>query len=85
MIAVGSSKRVLEAKFVVRGAAHDASRNACVTLKDEVPAEEFPLVDDASVKASLVEETDAPPPCVWRPPDKLVLSSYVDPWSGPGL
>ena len=85
VIAVDSSKRFLEATSVVRGAAHDASRNACVTLKDEVPAEEFPLVDDASVKASLVKATDVLPPCIWRPPDKLVLSSYVEPWSGPGL
>ena len=52
-------------------------------LEDEVPAREFPLVDDASIEASLVEAIDATPTRARRalfavddarrPPDRLVL------------
>ena len=64
-------------------------------LEDEVPAREFPLVDDASIKASLVKATDALPSWVrwasfnvdsaWRPLDRLVHSSYIEPveWARP--
>ena len=64
-------------------------------MKDEVSIGEFSRVDDASIEASLVEATDAPPPRArWarfaiddarRPPDRLVLSSYVEPmeWARP--
>ena len=90
-----SSEQVLEASSAVRSAAQDASRNAGAVLEDEVPTREFSLVDDASVKASLVEATDAPPPQArWadfvvdsarKPLDRLVLSLYVEPmeWARP--
>ena len=62
VIAVDSPERVLEASFVVGGAAQDASRNACAALEDEVPAGEFPLVDDSLFEASLFKATDVLPP-----------------------
>ena len=95
MIVVDSSERVLKAPSTIGGAAQDASRNACAALDDEIPVGEFPLVDDASVKASLVEATDVPPPQArrahftvdgaWRPHNRLVLNSYVEPmeWARP--
>ena len=61
VIDVDSLERVLEAPSAVGSASQDASRNACAVLEDEVLIEEFPRVDDASVKASLFEATDAPP------------------------
>ena len=51
MIAVDLPERVLEASSSVGGAAQDAS---CVVLEDEIPHGEFPRINDASVKASLV-------------------------------
>ena len=45
-----SSERVLEASSTVKGAARDASLNACTALEDEVPVEKFPCVDNASVE-----------------------------------
>ena len=61
VIFVDSSERVLEASFVVGSVAQDASRNTCAMLEDEALTEEFPRVDDASIKASLFVATDAPP------------------------
>ena len=76
-----SPERVLEAPYVVGGAANNASRAA---LEDEVLAGEFPRVDDASIEASLVKATDALPlrakrarfvvDCARRLPDRMVLS-----------
>ena len=57
-------------------------------LEGEILAGEFPRVDDASVKASLIEATSTP--LSWairanftddsahRPPDRLVLSLYIE-------
>ena len=80
-----SSERVLEAPSAVWGVVQDAS---CVALEDKILTEEFPRIDDAFIRASLVEVTDAPPPRARRthfavdgtrrPPDRLVLSSYVE-------
>ena len=85
MIAVDSSEQVLEALSTVEGAIQDAS---CAALEDEIPAREFPRVDYASVEASFVKVTDAPPSQArrahltvdgaQRPLDRLVLSSYVE-------
>ena len=58
VITIDSLERVLEAHFVVRGTAQDASRKACVALEDESPTEEFPHVDEAS----LVEAIGESPP-----------------------
>ena len=92
VIAVDSPERVLEASSAVEGAAQDTS---CAVLEDEVPIGEFPLVDDASIEASLVEATNALPhlarrasfavDSARRPPDRLVLSLYVKPmeWAKP--
>ena len=58
-------------------------------MEDEILVGEFPHIDDMSIKASLVEVIDAPPPQARRarfpaygarrPPDRLVHSSYVEP------
>ena len=71
------------------GAAQGASRNACAALEDEIPVGEFPLVDDVFVEVSLVEATNAPllrarlarftVDGARRPPNRLMLSSYVEP------
>ena len=85
-----SPERVLETLSADRGATQYASRKACAALEDEIPVKEFPRVDEAFVEASLVEATSAPPPLrarrasftvydAWRPPDRLVLRSYVEP------
>ena len=64
-------------------------------LEDETLAGELPHVEDALVEASLVKAIGALPPRArraslavhdaWRPPDRLVLSSYIDPmeWARP--
>ena len=90
-----SPELVLEASSVVEGGAQDASLKACAALEDDIPIGEFPYVDEAYVKASLVEETGASLPWArWaslavdgarRPLDRLVLSSYMKPleWARP--
>ena len=95
MIAVDSLEQVLEAPSAVGGAAQDSSRNYYATLEDEVPTREVPSVDNAYIEASLVEVTNASPlwakqgrfmvDGAWKPPDMLVLSSYVEPveWARP--
>ena len=95
MIVVDTSDRVLKAPSAFGGVAQDASRNAYATLENEIQAKEFPRVDDASTEASHIKATDAPPPRakrarfvvdgVWRPPNRMMLSSYVEPmeWAKP--
>ena len=88
VIVVASLERVLEDMSTVGGAAQDASRNLYAALEDEVPTEEFPRVDDVPIEASFIEVTNEPPPRARRarfavdgarrPPDRLVLSSYVE-------
>ena len=80
----------MEASSIVGDVAQDASRKACPALEDETPVGELPRVDKESVEA-----TGVPPP--WarqasstvhsarRPPNRLVLSSYIEPmeWARP--
>ena len=90
-----SLEQVVEAPSIVGGAAQHSSRKACSALEDETLAGELPGVAKAPVKASLTKAIGAPPlraKKVWlvvhgaqRPPDRLVLSSYVKPmeWARP--
>ena len=78
----------------VWGVVPDAS---CVALEDKILTGEFLRIDNAFIKASLVVVTDVPPPRARQthfaidgtrrppPPDRLVLSSYVElmEWSRP--
>ena len=89
VIDVDSPERVLKALSSIGGASQDASRKACAALEDEIPTREFPHVDDVSIKALLIEATGAQLQLArWasfaidgaqRPPDRLVLSLYVEP------
>ena len=85
VITVDSLERVLEAHFVVRGTAQDASRKACVALEDESPVEEFPYVDEASLFEAIGESPPWARQAIFvvdgarRPPDRLVLSLSIKP------
>ena len=64
-------------------------------LEDETLVGERPHVDEAFIEASLLEATGVAPPQprrvrlivhgAWKPPDRLVLSSYIEPmeWARP--
>ena len=83
VITIDSSERFLGAHFVIGGAAQDASRKACAALEDESPIGEFPRVDEASLAEATGELESLAIRAIFvvdsaqRPPDRLVLSSYV--------
>ena len=89
MITIESLERVLEAPFAIGGAIQDASRKACAVLEDETPVEEPLCVDEASItcrsnRCFIVMGQSHSSWCS-EAPDRLVLSSYVEPmeWAKP--
>ena len=92
-----STERALGVLPTLEGDARGAYREARVLLEDGAPVGEPPLDGEVANEALLVDEMGGQPP--WanrhslalsrarrtRPPDKLILGSYVKPlkWSRP--
>ena len=98
-ISVDSLERAPSALLALEGDARGASPEACALLEDGAPSEEPPLDDEIENEALPAEEAGCPPPRTsrhsftlsgaqrTRPPDKLILGSYVKPlkWSRPSV
>ena len=97
MISVDSLERAPNVLLALEGDARGASREACASLENGAPTRELPLADEVTNEALPIEKAGGlSPKARWpslslfgarktRPPDKLILGSYVKPleWSRP--
>ena len=97
MISVDSPERTPSALLALEGDARGTSWEACASLENGALAGKPPLADKIAKEALLAEEAGGPPPRAkqpslalsearrTRPPNKVILGSYVKPleWSSP--